>query len=345
MPWQKTVAILLVVLNCFVISGLGVNAYMVNGELRHLKNQMTYLSDTSSVILSGVDTMRDDIEQTLKEEASLIEDWSIDLKKTNFATGTYVVSLKVIPKEYTENTQMEMYFGTKKYDLQLENYKYVGEAKLSLRNRYDGNVTVLIVNGKKKNTEVLSSYRDIQTGFEEILSGELKEIPTFEDGVMKVNQAFSYTISEKNQYGFTSLELIIEGDKEKLDVFDLLTEEEDSEEENEKQDRDASDQNERSEEELELSEDSEVEEEPVIREVEPVYLINGSYHVKESYEVEEGTPIRIFLRGESQEGFTFTYDLFYGITEEGAVKGFADAEDYFAANPKVYDSVGALELE
>lgn len=369
MDWQKRTAIIVIVLNCLLVSGLGVNAYQVNGELRHLKNQMTYLSDTSSVILSGVDTMRADIEQTLQEEASLIEDWSVELKQTNFAMGTYRVAMTVIPKEYTEKTQVEMYFGTNKFGLQLENFKFVGEAQLSLNHRYDGNVTVLLVNGKKKNTEVLAGYQDIQNGFEEILAGSLKEIPKFENGAMRVNQDFAYNISDKNKFGFTEFQLVIESDGQVLDAFDLfadsaaetksdtpksdMTGNEKGEKEktentktgNEKSDiakiEDASDGENLSKENTEISTESD----DAIEELEPVYLLNGSYYVKEHYEVEEGSQIRIYLKGVCQEGFTFTYDLFRGITQEGAVKGFADAEDYFAPNARVYDALGYWRLD
>ena len=369
MDWQKRTAIIVIVLNCLLVSGLGVNAYLVNGELRHLMNQMTYLSATSSVILSGVDTMRADIEQTLQEEASLIEDWSVELKQTNFAMGTYRVAMTVIPKEYTEKTQVEMYFGTNKFGLQLENFKFVGEAQLSLNHRYDGNVTVLLVNGKKKNTEVLAGYQDIQNGFEEILSGSLKEIPKFENGVMRVNQDFAYDIADKNKFGFTEFQLVIESDGQVLDAFDLfadsaaetksdtpksdMTGNEKGEKEktentktgNEKSDiakiEDASDGENLSKENTEISTESD----DAIEELEPVYLLNGSYYVKEHYEVEEGSQIRIYLKGVCQEGFTFTYDLFRGITQEGAVKGFADAEDYFAPNARVYDALGYWRLD
>ena len=363
MDWQKRAAIIVIVLNCLLVSGLGVNAYLVNGELRHLKNQMTYLSDTSNVILSGVDTMRADIEETLQEEASLIEDWSIELKQTNFAMGTYRVSMTVIPKEYTEKTQVEMYFGTNKFGLHLENYKYVGEAQLSLNHRYDGNVTVLLVNGKKKNTEVLAGYQDIQAGFEEILSGSLKEIPKFEAGVMRINQEFFYDISDKNKYGFTDFKLVIESDGKVLEAFDLLADalaEQESDpaqnhktgnekSENEKTDNEKTENEPAGENMPDDNDDDDTvgdtEADDVIRKIEPVYLLNGSYHVKEHYEVEEGSQIRIYLKGVCQEGFTFTYDLFRGITQEGAVKGFADAEDYFAPNARVYDALGYWRLD
>lgn len=41
---------------------------------------MSYTSDNTSVILSDVQTMQDDIKSTLEEEASLITDWDISLK-------------------------------------------------------------------------------------------------------------------------------------------------------------------------------------------------------------------------------------------------------------------------
>ena len=363
LSWQKRVAVIVILLNCLLVSGLGVNAYLVNAELRHLKNQMTYLSDTSSVILSGVDTMRADIEQTLQEEASLIEDWFIELKHTNFSMGIYSVAITVIPKEYTEKTQVEIYFGTNKFKLQQEKFKYVGEAQLSMNHRYDGNVTVLLVNGKKKNTEVLAGYQDIQAGFEEVLSGSLKEIPKFEKGIMRVNQDFAYDISDKNKYGFTDVELVIESSGEILETFDLLadpsTEKKEDSAENEKAtvkntdsdktDYEKTENNTEDEADLDnlLNDNSEVstESEDAIEEVEPVYLLNGSYHVKNHYEVEEGAQIRIYLKAVCQEGFTFTYDLFRGTTEEGAVKGFADAEDYFAPNARVYDALGCWRLD
>lgn len=327
--WHKVTVAIIIILNCLIISGLGVNAYITNGELRQLKNHMTYLSDTSNIILSGVDNMQADIEQTLKEEASLIEDWAIDLEKTNFSAGTYTVKITVIPKEYTDSTQVEVYFGTKKFDLKLKNYKYVGEAKLSFRNRYDGNVTVLLVNGKKKSTEVLSSYQDVQARFEGVLSGGLKEIPEFKDGVMSVDQDFEYAISDENNLAFMNLDLIIEADGKELERFDLLKEPEPEEEKSETDDEEA---------ELEGEEETEILE--TIQELQPVYMIEGSYHVKQEYILEPGTDIRIYLSASCQEGFTFSYNLFCGVTQEDAVKGFQDAEDYFAPDAKVFDTKG-----
>ena len=59
---------------------------------------MSYTSDNTSVILSDVQTMQDDIKSTLEEEASLITDWDISLKSADFTDMTYTVSVSVVPE-------------------------------------------------------------------------------------------------------------------------------------------------------------------------------------------------------------------------------------------------------
>lgn len=83
---------------------------MLNNRIKKLETQMSYTSDNTSVILSDVQTMQDDIKSTLEEEASLITDWDISLKSADFTDMTYTVSVSVVPKEYTEDTK-PVYFS------------------------------------------------------------------------------------------------------------------------------------------------------------------------------------------------------------------------------------------
>lgn len=86
---------------------------MLNNRIKKLETQMSYTSDNTSVILSDVQTMQDDIKSTLEEEASLITDWDISLKSADFTDMTYTVSVSVVPKEYTEDTK-PVYFRYKR---------------------------------------------------------------------------------------------------------------------------------------------------------------------------------------------------------------------------------------
>lgn len=93
-----------------LLAALIAGAVLLNNRIKKLETQMSYTSDNTSVILSDVQTMQDDIKSTLEEEASLITDWDISLKSADFTDMTYTVSISVVPKEYTEDTK-PVYFS------------------------------------------------------------------------------------------------------------------------------------------------------------------------------------------------------------------------------------------
>ena len=95
-----------------LLAALIAGAVLLNNRIKKLETQMSYTSDNTSVILSDVQTMQDDIKSTLEEEASLITDWDISLKSADFTDMTYTVSVSVVPKEYTEDTKTSVFFGT-----------------------------------------------------------------------------------------------------------------------------------------------------------------------------------------------------------------------------------------
>ena len=113
-----------------LLAALIAGAVLLNNRIKKLETQMSYTSDNTSVILSDVQTMQDDIKSTLEEEASLITDWDISLKSADFTDMTYTVSVSVVPKEYTEDTKTSVFFGTNEIPLELNGIKYTGEATL-----------------------------------------------------------------------------------------------------------------------------------------------------------------------------------------------------------------------
>ena len=155
---KKIVSGLLLIL---VIAAISLLAFMGKtvGSLRTKLDEMTaqllYLQDTTNVIQSNLGSMETNLEAAMEEEASLIEDYLIQVKDWDFSKGTYTVDIMILPKEYTDATQTSVYFGTKGYLLELQGYLYKGSVTLSMDSNYDGNVTVLFTNGNKNATEVL----------------------------------------------------------------------------------------------------------------------------------------------------------------------------------------------
>lgn len=123
---------------------------LMYGKVSELTNQLAYLQDTTNIILSDVGGMQSSIEKTLEEEASMVEDYSIEVKDMDFARHEYKVEVSVIPKEYTDNTTMSIYFGTMECPLKADGYMFKGNITLPLNKTFNGNVTFLLANGKRR---------------------------------------------------------------------------------------------------------------------------------------------------------------------------------------------------
>ena len=78
-----------------------------------LTNQLTYLQDSTSVILSDMTNLQSNIEKTLQEEASMVEGLFHRSGKPRLANRKYKVNVSVVPKEYTDKTEVSIFFGTK----------------------------------------------------------------------------------------------------------------------------------------------------------------------------------------------------------------------------------------
>ena len=181
---------------------------MMYSKLREMTNQLVYLQDTTNIILSDVSGMQSNIEKTLKEEASMVEDYSIEITDMDFAGKNYEVKVSVIPKEYSEDTNVSVYFGTVECPLKLEGYVYTGSVKLPLNKSFDGNVTFLLANGKKKSTEVLEDYDGLGMELGSVISGRLEYAPTVKEGNLSLESECSFALDGGKQFQFESLELV-----------------------------------------------------------------------------------------------------------------------------------------
>ena len=95
-----------------LLAALIAGAVLLNNRIKKLETQMSYTSDNTSVILSDVQTMQDNIKSTLEEEASLITDWDISLKSADFTDMTYTVSVSFVPKNILVFVSSVYSFGT-----------------------------------------------------------------------------------------------------------------------------------------------------------------------------------------------------------------------------------------
>lgn len=192
-------------------------------KMKELTNQLAYLQDSTNVILSDMSGLQSNIEKTLAEEASMIEDYSITINSFDFAHETYRVDISVMPKEYTDRTQISIYFGTLECQLQQGRYAYTGSVNLPLEKSFDGNITFLLSNGKKKMTEVLTDYRGLELDLKEVLSATLEDAPTYRNGELRLTSNCDVMLDGINQFEFERLDMVTMLDNTRIGVQDLLT--------------------------------------------------------------------------------------------------------------------------
>lgn len=298
-----------------LIALIGGGVYL-NNQVTKVKNQITYTIDNTSVILSEVQAMQDNIKATLEEEASLISSWSISLDSTDFKNQTYTVDIDVTPKEYSETTETRIFFGTQEFPLTLEDYHFVGKAELSLSEDYAGNVTVLFVDGGKRNTEVLDHYEGVLSLFDDVATGIMSTNPTYDKGKLDINSDVDIFIDGKDRFMFDDCEVVLENGGAAVRSYDI---------------RELINANTNS------MDTENTENEPLTRE--PTDSIAGKIILEDSIELATATDIRLYIKACTTDGYVFTYDLFNGkVNAEG--DGFEDSDDYNEGNPAVSDTYG-----
>lgn len=222
------VAIVVLVVTDIMVVAVILSLWSSSGRiLNEVQTQLAYIQDTNTIIQNEVSNMESNIEATLEAENSMLESYAIDVTGYDFVEGTYDVEVSVLPKEYTDTTQAMLYFGTQECYLSLNGLAYEGTATLPIGTNYDGNVTILFMDGNKKTTEVIKSYKGFQSSVKGMVSGSLGQNPTYTDGRLFINSKVDYSLDGNTSYEFETFELIVAAGGEELYYYDLLEESED----------------------------------------------------------------------------------------------------------------------
>lgn len=313
----RIAAVVAVVLDAGIIIALSIALVITNGRLAKVNSRLSYLTDNTDIIMSDVSSLGSYMKEALESEASLIESWSISVEDTDFKTGSYKVNVTIVPKEYTEDTSTSIYFGTNEYKLELDGYKYVCKAILPISETYRNNVTVLFVDGNKRKTELLD-FDGLGNDFDGVLSARMKEIPTYDEGQLKLSSPIEYDLDGRDEFKFNKFELIIQQDQQELtriNVIESGTSTAKPQEDTQQEETEA----------INLSND-------IISSA-----LTGTYISNEKLEALPGKNIRIFLRAETVDGFVFEYDVFNGVTKPEGEAGFVERDNYFESYACVYD--------
>ena len=298
-----------------LLAALIAGAVLLNNRIKKLETQMSYTSDNTSVILSDVQTMQDDIKSTLEEEASLITDWDISLKSADFTDMTYTVSVSVVPKEYTEDTKTSIFYGTNEIQIEL--------------------------NG----TEVLDEFEGVTSVFKNVASGILANKPTFDNGSIKLGTDVDVAVMGNDYFDFNSVQLVVASSDTELKTYDIrqllaengtdsadsadtdsitsaLSRKDDAKKDGSKNDTEND------------TSDASKEDDGKL------HSLEGTVKIEDLIPVTAASNIKIYVKAVSAQGYTFTYDLFDGTVNQD-ITDFETTADISGGDYTVTDPTGS----
>lgn len=370
---EKIPSIILIVVLLLVGVMIG-GSIQFHNKLEELGNQLMYLQDTNSILNEEIFSLQTNIQAALEEEASLIENYTVEVIGMDFEKETYQVKVSVVPKEYSDSTRTSVFFGVNEFPLILNRYTFEGTIELPFSDGYDGNMTFLFSNGDKKNTEIAKDYVGIQTKLQKLLYGAIEKIPSYRNGELTFHHAVEYSLNEYDGREYESLELVLMANEEELEVVNLLAETIVMEEDEPKEDGteeiglNSSDGNMENDNPIDSYDTNHGNSNSIApddgnnanqnntntdnpsgndmngtdtptnsKEPEPVLGKSGMVQFVKNIQIEEGKHVRLFLRAKNEAGFLLEYDLFSAVTSQTGPNGYEETEDYFIADYTIYD--------
>ncbi len=314
---MKKSVILLIALDVIVVAALGAATVFLHSRVERLSNTISYIQDNTDILVTDMSNLQSNIKATLEEEASKVEEWSVDVIDTDFDAKTYTVHVSVVPKEYTASTTVSVYFGANEYPLTLDGIKFVGDVVLPLNESYKGNLTFLFVDGDSRATEVRTDYEGIQEEFSGVVNGKMITAPTLTDGKLSFSTSNDINLNT-GKYGIQSFDLIVE--RSGYDGGDNQDEaataaDDDKASEDKKDEKKADEINIEECERIDLINALSIDRNSILDSGSQMTLA-GEVELKKAFDISPNCSIRVYLSVETSEGFTFEYDLYNGTVDD-----------------------------
>lgn len=157
---EKTLLIILVAL--VAVFGISLND-KVESRINNLSNQVGSLSATVSSQNQQINGLYSQIEDLLKKQVSIIDNYDITYGAFNSDDMTYEVSLKVTPKESKESTTAAFTLGDLRSDMSRSGTSFSAIIKVPVAKEY--NPTVTFYEDGKSRSETLNDLVSFQENF------------------------------------------------------------------------------------------------------------------------------------------------------------------------------------
>ena len=140
---QTLLILIVIIMLSYIIMEIGVIKGRVSSVERNLSSRI-------STVESQINGITSDIERTLEEEASILAYSDFAIGEEEIKNGTFKLQVRILPKEYSPDTNVFIIMDGKEYPLEYDGKEYHAEIEQELFKDYilvesvkfvDGNVT------------------------------------------------------------------------------------------------------------------------------------------------------------------------------------------------------------
>lgn len=148
-----TIAVI-IVMACLMVFCL-VKISDLSNEISNLRNTITNYQNQVNYLRNDIDSIYDNVDEKLKKEASLLSSIDYTLGELNTETHTVPITLKVVPKNLTDDMQLSVKVGNDTVALERNGNEFSATVAVNMFIVYDDYPMLNIVSGDTTKTEKL----------------------------------------------------------------------------------------------------------------------------------------------------------------------------------------------
>ena len=201
----------------------------LTNEISNLRNQIEYLESHTDTIGSRIDSIYNNVDERLKQEASLISSVEYEVGEINIETQKADVRFKIVPKNITDEMTISINMGEDSADFSREGNEFTTTLKCGIFLDYESKPIISIQTDEGIQTEQLEDV-DLGSLYHEYLpyvDAEMAGTSTETNASLTIdgNVSVNYKPSSSDEkVTLKKIELITELDGKEIDREDITFE-------------------------------------------------------------------------------------------------------------------------
>ena len=221
-----TIAVI-VVLACLMVFCL-VKISDLSNEISNLQNTIANYQNQINYLRNDINSIYDNVDEKLKKEASLLSSIDYTLGQLNTETHTVPVTLKVVPKNLTDDMQLSVKVGSETVALERNGNEFSATVAVNMFIDYDEYPMLNIVSGETTKTERLEDV-DVSRLFTRYLPyvyAHLESSDILKNGKLSIDGNLMFgekPVAMNSNVTITKIELITVKNEQEIDRKDITS--------------------------------------------------------------------------------------------------------------------------